>query len=193
MKLAQKYNVEALLPPGRKSTEFKETRHSERGLAIKGTGIGQKVKGHKWERTLETRLEERKKAMMEMPELIRSWKQVRYSSFCPLIETVCPAMEYIVLIGVISSYREDTEEVGRSGREGRQDGSASMLFSGFMGSCFVFRFRLSTRTNGTANYVFICNGNKWAVEWRDTLKCTNRTQPLYENIGFHTGLVLFQS
>ncbi|KAL1861143.1 hypothetical protein Plec18170_001658 [Paecilomyces lecythidis] len=75
VKLAQKYNVEALLPPSRKSTEFKETRRLERGLAIKGTGIGQKVKGHKWERTLETRLEERKKAMMEMPELIRAWKQ----------------------------------------------------------------------------------------------------------------------
>ncbi|KAJ9219589.1 hypothetical protein DTO271D3_5763 [Paecilomyces variotii] len=75
VKLAQKYNVEALLPPGRKSTEFKDTRRLERGLAIKGTGIGQKVKGHKWERTLETRLEERKKAMLEMPELIRAWKQ----------------------------------------------------------------------------------------------------------------------
>ncbi|GKZ25260.1 hypothetical protein AbraIFM66951_003866 [Aspergillus brasiliensis] len=75
VKLAIKYNVEALLPPGRKSTEFKETRRAERGLAIKGTGIGQKVKGHKWERTMEARLEDRRKAMMEMPEMIRLWKQ----------------------------------------------------------------------------------------------------------------------
>ncbi|EEA21857.1 hypothetical protein TMatcc_008715 [Talaromyces marneffei ATCC 18224] len=75
IKMAKKYGVEQLLPTSRKSTVFKETRLAERGLAIKGTGIGQKVKGHKWERTMETRLEERKKAMMEMPELIRQWKQ----------------------------------------------------------------------------------------------------------------------
>lgn len=75
IKIAKKYGVEQLLPTSRKSTIFKETRLAERGLAIKGTGIGQKVKGHKWERTMETRLEERKKAMMEMPELIRQWKQ----------------------------------------------------------------------------------------------------------------------
>lgn len=77
VKLAKKYNVEALLPPGRKSTEYKETRRLERGLQIKGTGIGHKVKGHKWERTMETRLEERRKAMLEMPEIIRLWKQVK--------------------------------------------------------------------------------------------------------------------
>ncbi|KAL4893850.1 hypothetical protein BDV59DRAFT_177318 [Aspergillus ambiguus] len=75
VKLAIKYNVEALLPPGRKATEFKETRRAERGLQIKGTGVGQKVKGHKWERTMEARLEDRRKAMMEMPEMIRLWKQ----------------------------------------------------------------------------------------------------------------------
>ncbi|KAJ5095948.1 hypothetical protein NUU61_005304 [Penicillium alfredii] len=75
VKLAIRYNVEPLLPLGRKSTEFKATRLAERGLRIKGTGIGQKVKGHKWERTMETRLEDRRKAMMEMPEMIRLWKQ----------------------------------------------------------------------------------------------------------------------
>ncbi|KAI9369770.1 hypothetical protein BJX61DRAFT_518326 [Aspergillus egyptiacus] len=78
VKLAIKYNVEALLPPGPKSTEYKETRRAEKGLQIKGTGIGQKVKGHKWERTMETRLEDRRKAMMEMPEMIRMWKQVSF-------------------------------------------------------------------------------------------------------------------
>ncbi|KAI9931109.1 hypothetical protein ASPWEDRAFT_166942 [Aspergillus wentii DTO 134E9] len=75
VKLAIKYDVEAMLPPGRKSTEFKEAKRAERGLQIKGTGIGQKVKGHKWERTMEARLEDRRKAMMEMPEMIRLWKQ----------------------------------------------------------------------------------------------------------------------
>lgn len=74
--MAIKYDVEGLLPVGRKSTEFKETRRAERGgLAVKGTGVGQKVKGHKWERTMEARLEDRRKAMMEMPEMIRLWKQ----------------------------------------------------------------------------------------------------------------------
>lgn len=76
VKLAIKYNVEPLLPPGTKSTEYKEARLAERGLRIKGTGIGQKVKGHKWERTMEARLEDRRKAMTEMPEMIRLWKQV---------------------------------------------------------------------------------------------------------------------
>ncbi|OJI98081.1 hypothetical protein ASPVEDRAFT_37506 [Aspergillus versicolor CBS 583.65] len=75
VKLAIRYNVEGLLPPGTKSTEYKETRRAERGLQVKGTGVGQKVKGHKWERTMEGRLEDRRKAMMEMPELIRLWKQ----------------------------------------------------------------------------------------------------------------------
>ena len=76
VKLAIKYNVEPLLPPGKKSTEYKELRRSETGLRVKGTGIGHKVKGHKWERSMESRLAERKKAMLEMPEMIRLWKQV---------------------------------------------------------------------------------------------------------------------
>lgn len=82
--MAAKYEVEGLLPVGRKATEFKETRRAERGgLAVKGTGVGQKVKGHKWERTMEARLEDRRKAMMEMPEMIRLWKQVCSPLFFP--------------------------------------------------------------------------------------------------------------
>ena len=46
-------------------------------MSVKGTGEGQKVKGHKWERTMNATLEKRRKAMEEMPELIRLWKQVR--------------------------------------------------------------------------------------------------------------------
>ena len=65
------------MPPGRKSTEYKDARVLEKGLRIKGTGIGQRVKGHKWERQLKTKMDERKKAMEEMPEMIRLWKQVR--------------------------------------------------------------------------------------------------------------------
>lgn len=81
VKLAKKHGVEALLPPGRKSTEFKEQRLLEKGLRVKGTGEGQKVKGHKWERTMNATLEKRRKAMEEMPEMIRLWKQVRNTIF----------------------------------------------------------------------------------------------------------------
>jgi large subunit ribosomal protein L25 len=81
VKIAKKHGVEALLPPGRKSTEFKETRILEKGLRVKGTGEGQKVKGHKWERTMNATLERRRKAMEEMPELIRLWKQVSHPTF----------------------------------------------------------------------------------------------------------------
>lgn len=111
--MAKKYGVEQLLPTSRKSTIFKETRLAERGLAIKGTGIGQKVKGHKWERTMETRLEERKKAMMEMPELIRQWKQV--SPFFSLQTQVYFGDTNYFL------YREVTDEDGRSGPDDRLD------------------------------------------------------------------------
>lgn len=86
VKLAKKYNVEALLPPGPKSTEYREAKRAEQGLRIKGTGIGQKVKGHKWERTMEAKLEDRRKAMVDMPELIRSWKQVSIFITWPLFE-----------------------------------------------------------------------------------------------------------
>lgn len=78
VKLAMKHGVEALLPPGRKSTEYKDMKLVEKGLRVRGTGVGQKVKGHKWERTMKTRLDERKKAMLAMPEMIRLWKQVIY-------------------------------------------------------------------------------------------------------------------
>jgi large subunit ribosomal protein L25 len=78
VKIAKQHGVETLLPPGRKSTEFKEQRILEKGLRVKGTGEGQKVKGHKWERTMNATLEKRRKAMEEMPEMIRLWKQVSY-------------------------------------------------------------------------------------------------------------------
>lgn len=75
VKLAKAYGVEALLPPGRKSTVFKEQRTLEQGLRVRGTGEGQKVKGHKWERRMGAKLDVRRKAMENMPELIREWQQ----------------------------------------------------------------------------------------------------------------------
>jgi large subunit ribosomal protein L25 len=75
VKLAKAHGVEALLPPGRKSTAFKERRVLEQGLRVRGTGEGQKVKGHKWERRMGAKLDVRRKAMENMPEMIREWKQ----------------------------------------------------------------------------------------------------------------------
>lgn len=73
-KLARIYGVEALLPPSIKATEYKEQRLLERGLAVKGTGEGQKVKGHKWEREMGGMLQKRIEAMEKMPGLIREWR-----------------------------------------------------------------------------------------------------------------------
>jgi large subunit ribosomal protein L25 len=87
VKIAQKYDVEPLLPPSRKSSVFKEARALEKGLRVKGTGIGERVKGHIWEREMPAKLEARRKAMEGMPALIRKWKQV--SSSHVLRVTMC--------------------------------------------------------------------------------------------------------
>lgn len=42
---------------------------------VKGTGEGQKVKGKSWERTMKGRLELRRQAMLNMPQMIQEWKQ----------------------------------------------------------------------------------------------------------------------
>ncbi|KAF2199146.1 hypothetical protein GQ43DRAFT_482697 [Delitschia confertaspora ATCC 74209] len=75
VKLAQNYGVVNLLPYTIKLPEVRLQRRLEGGLRVKGTGVGQKVKGKTWERTLKGRLEERRKAMLDMPRLIQEWKQ----------------------------------------------------------------------------------------------------------------------
>jgi large subunit ribosomal protein L25 len=52
VKLAREHGVEELLPPTDKGTEFKLTKRVEHGLRVKGTGVGQRVKGHWHERKL---------------------------------------------------------------------------------------------------------------------------------------------
>lgn len=81
VKLAQKHGVEPLLPPSRKSSAFKEARLLEKGLRVKGTGEGQRVKGHKWERQMPAKLEVRRKAMEGMPAMIQLWERVSGPSF----------------------------------------------------------------------------------------------------------------
>ncbi len=55
MKLARNYGVEELLPHTVKGTQERLRRRMENGLRVKGTGIGQKVKGKESERTLKGR------------------------------------------------------------------------------------------------------------------------------------------
>ena len=55
VKLARQHGVEELLPFTVKGTAEKRRRREEQGLRIKGTGVGQKVKGHIWERTLKAK------------------------------------------------------------------------------------------------------------------------------------------
>ena len=76
VKLARERGLEDLLPPGKKSTAARETRTVEKGLRVKGTGVGQRVKGKLWERTIRGKLEKRKQAMLDMPRMIERWKQV---------------------------------------------------------------------------------------------------------------------
>ena len=73
-KLAQKHGVLDLMPVSPKHPKVKEKKRLE-GVKVKGTGVGQRVKGHKWERTLGVRIIERRKAMADMPALIKQWQQ----------------------------------------------------------------------------------------------------------------------
>ncbi|KAH8602792.1 hypothetical protein B0O99DRAFT_604318 [Bisporella sp. PMI_857] len=75
VKLARKHGVEELLPPTVKGTEERMRRRAENGLRVKGTGVGQRVKGKESERTMKARLEKRRQAMLEMPQMIQTWKE----------------------------------------------------------------------------------------------------------------------
>lgn len=48
--MARQHGVEDLLPETTKGTEYRLARRVEHGLRVKGTGVGQKVKGHAHER-----------------------------------------------------------------------------------------------------------------------------------------------
>lgn len=52
VKLAREAGVEELLPFTTKGTEYRLTKRVEEGLRVKGTGVGQRVKGHLHERML---------------------------------------------------------------------------------------------------------------------------------------------
>ncbi|KAF1824217.1 uncharacterized protein K489DRAFT_400124 [Dissoconium aciculare CBS 342.82] len=80
-KIAMAHGVLDLMPLGPKHPEVREQKRIEQGLRVQGTGIGKKVKGKYWERTMQGKLEERRKAMAGMPELIRAWKLAGYGRY----------------------------------------------------------------------------------------------------------------
>jgi hypothetical protein len=55
VKIARQHGVEELLPFTLKGTEERLRRRAENGLRVKGTGVGQRVKGKESERTLKGR------------------------------------------------------------------------------------------------------------------------------------------
>jgi large subunit ribosomal protein L25 len=103
VKLAVQHDVVDLLPWTIKKPGEKDARRIESGLMVKGTGEGQKVKGKNWERTLKGRLEMRRQAMLNMPQMIQEWKQVSYGltrDYClslanKLAERTWPRMEEV--------------------------------------------------------------------------------------------------
>lgn len=75
-KMARLHGVEGLLPYSPKLSWVRLEKKETRGLRVRGTGVGQRVKGKLWERTLRGRLEERREAMRRMPQLINEWKRL---------------------------------------------------------------------------------------------------------------------
>ncbi|KAF5662800.1 diphthamide biosynthesis 4 [Fusarium heterosporum] len=76
VQMARGNGVEDLLPETRKATEYRLAHRVEHGLRVKGTGVGQKVKGHIHERHMIAKMETRRKAMLDMPSLIKRWKRL---------------------------------------------------------------------------------------------------------------------
>lgn len=64
VKMAREHGVEDLLPDTRKGTEYRLAHRVEHGLRVKGTGVGQKVKGHIHERHMIAKYE----AQLPMPQ-----------------------------------------------------------------------------------------------------------------------------
>ncbi|KAK7417197.1 54S ribosomal protein L25, mitochondrial [Neonectria magnoliae] len=101
--MAREHGVEELLPETRKGTEYRLAHRVEHGLRVKGTGVGQKVKGHIHERHMIAkyvvdaaarrprtllRMEKRRKAMLEMPKLIKAWKKASLESNPPALPLI---------------------------------------------------------------------------------------------------------
>jgi large subunit ribosomal protein L25 len=99
LKLAREHGVEELMPASDKGIEFRTAKRVAEGLQVKGTGVGQRVKGHMHERmmikkwvffcgpcasvvqgcmlmVISSRMSARRKAMLGMPQLVARWRIV---------------------------------------------------------------------------------------------------------------------
>ncbi|KFY14643.1 hypothetical protein V491_05971 [Pseudogymnoascus sp. VKM F-3775] len=81
VKLAQRHGVEDLMPFSVKSSAERLRRREENGLRVKGTGVGERVKGKESERQMKGRLEKRRQAMLEMPQMIQTWKELLKAAY----------------------------------------------------------------------------------------------------------------
>ncbi|KAI9879800.1 MAG: hypothetical protein M1830_006982 [Pleopsidium flavum] len=108
VKLARKHGVEDLLPYTVKGTQERLSRREDNGLRVKGTGVGQKVKGKAWERTMKGRLERRRQAMLEMPKMIQTWKEV---SSLYIIDPFIAQLTYVLQSAGPWSWMEEISEV----------------------------------------------------------------------------------
>lgn len=149
VKLADAHGVVDLLPWTIKKPGEKAARRIERGLTVKGTGEGQRVKGKLWERTLKGRLEMRRQAMLDMPRLIQEWKQV--------------SSMYECYFGRADTSAERTwawvEEVAQ--RKGEEiDGSKDWVWNCASGlyTC-VFGWRAYCRRSGRSTSAFVISGS----------------------------------
>jgi large subunit ribosomal protein L25 len=95
VKIARDYGVVDLLPESDKNPETKLRKRVEFGLRIKGTGVGQSVKGHQYERRLIAKMDERRNAMLNMPKLIREWKRVSFASFSSFCRSITPLTVFL--------------------------------------------------------------------------------------------------
>lgn len=91
-KAAERYGMETMMPWSMKASAVKLERRETRGLRVKGTGEGDKVKGKAWERSSKGRLQERKKAMIEMPKLVQGWKEVSRSLVMEIMATIANSL-----------------------------------------------------------------------------------------------------
>lgn len=116
--MARANGVEELLPPTSKGTAARIQKRAEHGLRVKGTGVGQRVKGKEWERTMKGKLERRRVAMEGMSKMIQDWKQVRWLDLCR--DSFANRLD-----------REDTVVDGRSFRDSALFASDFEEFLGF--------------------------------------------------------------
>lgn len=110
VKLARTHGVEGLLPYSPKLTEERQKRRDEHSARIQGIGEGKKPKGHMWERTLKSRLETRRKAMLEMPKMIQDWKQV----YCHAAASSCHKLLTVHSVVMVVAGRSGRSELAVS-------------------------------------------------------------------------------